>query len=328
MQLVSLVLLAGLASGSVLGLSACSTPDAAEPSASSLADSVRTFTDDIGRTVTLPPVRRIVSLAPNLTEIAFAAGAGAQVVAVGRSDDYPPAVDTLPHVSVLPVDVEAIVAHEPDLVLATTQVNAARDADTFDAVSIPSYYFSFPTLQSVFDAIRRMGELAGTPEAARDSSASLQEAFARIQARTDSILAAKDSPTQESVTRPSVLVLAGSDVLYSFGASSYIQTMVEAAGGRSVTRSLENAAPTLSEEFVLRSQPDVIVGAFGTDSPAQTLLSNHPSFDIVPAIETGRVYNIDSDLLFRPGPRLVSGTDALSRLLFPDVFSSERQGAP
>lgn len=292
--------------------------------ASARRSTSRTFTDDLGRTVTLGTPTRIVSLAPNLTEIAFAAGAGHKVVAVGVSDDFPPAVDSLPHIGVLPVDVEAIVAQKPDLVVATTQVNSPRDADAFAAVEIPAYYFAFPTLQSVFDGIRRMGELAQTEPAARDSAAALEAQFSRLTSRTDSVLSSLTPHLPDSLARPTVLVLAGSDVLYSFGHESYVHTMVEAAGGRSITQSIETAAPTLSEEFVLNARPDVIVGAFRGDRPTETLLNHHPSFDLVPAVKSGRVVCIDSDLLFRPGPRLVQGTEQLSNVLHDVASSRER----
>ncbi len=279
------------------------------------SEAPRRFTDDLGRNVAVTGVNRIVSLAPNLTEIAFAAGAGSKVVAVGKSDDFPPAVDSLPHVGVLPVDVEAIVAQQPDLVIATTQVNSPRDADAFGAVDLPAYYFAFPTLQSVFDGIRRMGELAGTAAVARDSAATLEAQFSQLTSRTDSVLSSLTPDGPDSLARPTVLVLAGSDVLYSFGNGSYVHTMVEAAGGRSLTQSIENAAPTLSEEFVLNARPTVIVGAFDTDNPVEVLLQHHPSFDLLPAVENGRVFSIDSDLLFRPGPRIVQGTERLAAVL-------------
>lgn len=301
-------------------------PGAGEPGASdgntAAEPPSRTFTDDLGRDVSVSRVQRIVTLAPNLTEIAFAAGAGAKVVAVGISDDFPPAVDSLPHVGVLPVDVEAIAAQEPDLVVATTQVNSPRDADAFGAVDLSAYYFAFPTLQSVFDGVRRMGELAGTNAAARDSAAALEAQFFRLTSRTDSLLSDLTPDQPDSLARPTVLVLAGSDVLYSFGNGSYVHTMVKAAGGHSITQSIENAAPTLSEEFVLSARPDVIIGAFDSDTPADMLLENHPSFDLLPAVENGRVFSIDSDLLFRPGPRLVEGTERLSTHLRPIIVQS------
>lgn len=302
-------------------------PDTVEPDASGedagLEPATRTFTDDLGREVTVSHVKRVVTLAPNLTEIAFAAGAGAKVVAVGKSDDFPPAVDSLPHVGVLPMDIEAIVAQQPDLVIATTQVNSPRDADAFAAVDVPAYYFAFPTLQSVFDGIRRMGELAGTEAAARDSAAALEAQFSQLTSRTDSVLSRRSPNRPDSVARPTVLVLAGSDVLYSFGNGSYVHTMVDAAGGHSVTHSIETAAPTLSEEFVLNTRPDVIIGAFDSETPMDEILDHHPSFNLLPALKNGHVFSIDSDLLFRPGPRLVQGTEQLSTYLRPIILQAD-----
>jgi iron complex transport system substrate-binding protein len=295
-----------------------SSPDSTTPTRWDRTPSERrsytdeSYTDDTGRTVEISrSVMRILPLAPNLTEMVYAAGAGEKLVAVTTADDYPPAVDSLPRVSTLPVDYEAITAHEPDLVVATTQVNAPRAAETFESLDIPVYFFSFPTVSHIFEGIRRMGALAGTPDAAADSATALEAAFERIRSRT--------STTQ----RPRVLVLAGSDVLYSFGAESYIHTVIDAAGGESITQTLDASAPTLSEEYVLEARPDVIVGAFGTDAPAQMLLEHHPSFDILPAIRDERIYSLPASLLFRPGPRIVEGTRRLAEQLHPRLLQPE-----
>ena len=101
-----------------------------------------------------------------------------------------------------------------------------------------------------------------------------------------------------------MLVLIGDETLYSFGRGSCIHTLVEAAGGRSVTASLDNKAPTLSEEYVLAEQPDVIVGAWGPDCDPATLLEHHPTWDVVPAHQNDRVYSPPSSLLLRPGAGL------------------------
>lgn len=293
----------------VLFLAAGCTSDA--PSPESSTDTTRVVTDDLAREVEYPvPTHRIIPLAPNLTEMLFAAGAGDRVVAVGPSDDVPAAVDSLPHVSVLPIDFEAIVSFEPDLILATTQVNATRDADTFQSLGTPVYFFSFPTVQSVFDGIRRIGMLAGTQDIATDSAEALSRQFDDIRTRSARHI-------EDRSDRPRVLVLAGSDVLYSFGKESYVHTLVEAAGGSSITSDLDASAPTLSEEYVLSARPDVIVGAFGDGDLPEALLKHHPSFDILPAVQDGRVYTLPGGLLFRPGPRLVDGARHLSDLLHP-----------
>lgn len=291
------VLLAVLAAG-------CGSSDDAPPTPT-------TVTDDLGRTVALDrPVDRVVSLAPNLTELAFAAGGGDRLVAVTTADDYPPAVDTLDRVSALPVDFETIAAKNPDLVLATDQVNPPGDTETFEALDVPIYFFSFDSLDDLFGDLRTMGTLLGTPQAATDTARALERRLSALRARTEAV------PRDE---RPRVLVLIGDETLYSFGAGSYVHTLVSAAGGRSVTAGLETQAPTLSEEFVLREQPDVIVGAWGADYDPSTLLQHHPTWDVVPALQNDRVYGLPSALLLRPGPRLVEGAWQMAARLHPDL---------
>jgi ABC-type Fe3+-hydroxamate transport system substrate-binding protein len=288
-------------------------PVAAGCGESEQAPATTTVTDALGRSVTPKrPVERVVSLAPNLTEIVFAAGGGARLVAVTPADDYPPAVDTLDHVGALPVDFEAVAAKNPDLVLATDQVNPPGDTETFEALDVPVYFFSFGALSDVFDAIRTVGTLLGTEAAAADTARALERRVARLEARTDSLTGSE---------RPRVLVLIGDDTLYSFGQGSYIHRLIEVAGGRSVTDTLTSSAPTLSEEFVLTARPDVIVGAWGADYDPARLSELHPTWDVVPAVQNGRVYSLPPSLLLRPGPRLVEGARRVAARLHPDRFA-------
>lgn len=269
-------------------------------------------TDDLGRTVGLDrPIERVISLAPNLTELTYAAAGGSTLVAVTSSADYPPAVDSIDHVSALPVDFEAVASKNPDLVLATDQINPPGDTETFDALDVPIYFFSFSSVKDVLGALRTMGTLLGTEAAARDSARALERQFANLRARTDSLSASE---------RPRVLVLIGDDTLYSFGTGSYVHELVDVAGGRSITASIETEAPTLSEEFVLTEKPDVIIGAWGADYDPSRLLNLHPTWDVVPAIENGRVYSLPSSLLLRPGPRLVTGARRMAAHLHPERF--------
>lgn len=280
----------------------------------------RTVTDDLGRTVTLDgPVTRVVSLAPNLTELVYAAGAGSTLVALTSSGNYPPPVDTLPHVSALPVDFEAVAAQEPDLVLATDQINAPKDAETFKALDIPIYFFSFETLDDILENLGTTGRLLGTEAAARDSAATLERAFEALRTRTE------DIPESD---RPRVLALVGDDTLYSFGQGSYVHTLIELAGGRSITASIENQAPTLSDEYVLQEKPDVIVGLWGRSYNADRLLDLHPTWDIVPALQNDRVYSFPGALFGRPAPRVLNGARQLARRLHPDRFPDAPSPAP
>lgn len=273
-----------------------------------------TLTDALGRRVALSlPARRAVTLAPNLTEIVFAAGAGRRLAGVTTADDFPPeAVDTLSTVQAYPqVDFEAVAALRPDLVLATDQVNAPRDAATLKTAGAPTYFFSFSALGDIPAAVERAGLLLGTPGRATRTADSLRRLARRVEERTTRAI------ENTSAGRPLVLFLIGDETLYTFAKGSYVHEMIRIAGGRSATAELSTNAP-LSEAFVLEKQPDVIVGAFGKDYDPTKLARLHPSWrDVVPALENERVYSVKPPLFLRPGPRVFEGLQRLARLLHP-----------
>ena len=267
----------------------------------------RTVEDDFGRTVVLPPtIERITTLAPSVTELAFAAGAGSKIVGVTTFDDYPPAVDSLPKYGMLPTDFEAIVALDPELVLASEQVNSQKEADIFSSMGIPVYFVAVNTLPDVPRAIRALGDLLGTSEAATRRAIELEDSLAQLAVLTAGLS-----------ERPRTLFLIDDVTLYAFGQGSYIHDMIDLAGGHSITQSMTTRAPVLTDEFVLDSGPEVIVGSFGPLYDVTKLVSHHPTWDIVPAIVSDQVYGLHPDFYLRPGPRLVSGAWALAKILHP-----------
>ncbi|MDE2827938.1 MAG: helical backbone metal receptor [Bacteroidota bacterium] len=269
----------------------------------------RTVEDDLGRTVVLPPtIERITTLAPSVTELAFAAGAGSKIVGVSTFDDYPPAVDTLPRYDMLPTDFEAIVALDPELVLASEQVNSLKDVDIFSSVGIPIYFVAVNTLPDVTRAIRTLGDLFGTSEAATRRAIQLEDSLALLSELTASLS-----------ERPRTLFLIDDVTLYAFGQGSYIHDMIDLAGGYSITQTMSTRFPVLTDEFVLDARPEVIVGSFGLRYDATKLVSHHATWDIVPAVLSGRVYGLHPSPYLRPGPRLVSGAWTLAKILHPDA---------
>ncbi|MEM1093574.1 MAG: helical backbone metal receptor [Bacteroidota bacterium] len=274
----------------------------------SSSDTTRTITDDLGRTVALPDsVSRILTLAPSLTELVYAIGAGDRLVGASQIDDYPPEVTELPKFSTYPMAHEQIAALRPQLVLATDQINKTTDAEVLEGVGIPTAFLSFKTLADVSEAARKMGGWIGVEATA----VAFADAF-------DAQLAAAASRTDTIAARPTVLVLIGEQPLYSFGSGSYIQTLVALAGGTSITADLPTANPILSAEFVVTQPPDVIVMSAPPPYDPAILLTVQPSFRRLPAIENGRVYAIAPDLLSRPGPRLLEALAQLTTYLHPD----------
>ncbi len=273
----------------------------------------RQVTDALGRTVSLPDtIRRVITLAPNLTEIAFAAGAADHLAAVTTADDYPPSVASLPRISALPVDFEAIISHQPDLVIASADVNSARDIQAMEAFGVPVYAISFQSLEDVFDAIETTGELVGTQEHATHAADSLRQ---RLQKLADGAQAADDQ-------QPRVLVLIGIETLYSFGRGSYVNDMVELAGGRSVTADVASPAPVLSDEFVLEINPDVVLIASNRPVSASDVAAARPSWRTLAAVQNERIHVIDPDIVLRAGPRLVEAVEIM-RALFSGIDAGE-----
>lgn len=276
------------------------------------SDRGREVEDGLGRTVSLADsVSRVVTLAPSLTETIFAAGAGHKLVGVGRPDDYPSQIDSLPRYSTYPIDFEAVAALDPDLALASDQVNGVRDADMLESLGIPTYFFSSSSLDEILHGIEEMGRLLGTERAAEQTADSLRDRIAALKARTQTI-----------ENRPLTLFLIGQETLFSFGSESYMHDLIELAGGRSATGDVEAEAPILSEEFVLAMKPEVIIGPWGNDMEAARLLELHPTWSILPAVRNGRIYGVDPDIVQRPGPRLVQGAWAMARKLHPELFDS------
>ena len=281
--------------------------------ASDRPDDSSVIEDDLGREVSLErPIERVVTLAPSITEIVFTAGAGALVVGVGEIDNYPPTVRDLPRFSTYPVDFEAIAALEPDLALASDQVNNTRDAETLAALGIPTYFLASQKLEDVLAGIETVGDLLGTSEKAALAVDSLKEEIEELKERVRRVH-----------NRPEVLFLIGMETPFSFGSESYMHDLIELAGGESVTGSIRSVAPVLSEEFVISRRPEVIMGPWGRDTDPAELLRYHPTWDILPAVRNGRVYGVEADLVERPGPRLVAGARAMARLLHPDLFPAE-----
>lgn len=269
-----------------------------------------TVRDDLERQVSFsPPATRVFPLAPNITEQIVAAGAADRLVAVSTADTYPPLVRDLPRIGTLPLDFEALVAREPDLVIANAEINPERDAETLEGLGIPTLFLTYRSVADVPRTIRRLGEWLGTEAEAEATADTLVAQFEAFRAAADTV-----------EHRPRVLFLIGDETLYAYGAGSYVHELIAMAGGESITAALPTAAPVLSEEFVLTQRPDVIVGSFGADYTAQDLLAAHPTWDIVPALRDGRVYSIDGALISRPGPRLLRGVQALRAAIQGDTL--------
>jgi iron complex transport system substrate-binding protein len=243
------------------------------------------------------PVPRIVSLAPHLTEIAYAAGAGAALVGTVEYSDYPEAARSLPRVGDgWRVDLERVLALRPDVVLAWSSGTPRATIERLVAmrlrvVEVPTY-----RLEDVPAALRRVGELAGTRAAAEPAAAKFEADVRRLR-------------QQHAGARPvAVFVQIDDEPLFTINGRHVISEVVELCGGRNVFVDLPQIAPQVDLEAVLARDPQVILSTDDTiaDPRAQWLRWRQ-----LAAVRHGTIYSMPSDTVARASPRLVEGVQAV-----------------
>jgi iron complex transport system substrate-binding protein len=265
-------------------------------------------TDGAGRTVTLDaPARRVVSMMPSVTEWVIAMGATDRLVARTDYDDHP-AVADLPSVGGgLTPSVEWLAAREPDLVVAWPDAPSRTLVARLRALGVPVYAAPSETVGEGLDTGRDLGTLLG-----RDSAAAA--VIAEVQAGLDSVAAAVAGRD-----RPDILFLIGLDPLMAAGPGTFVDQLLERAGGRNALAGMAVLWPQLSLEEVVRRAPEVvIVGSAGRTDPLAAL-RGRPGWREVPAVHEGRVHAVDPNLVNRPGPRMDEAARTLARLIHGDV---------
>lgn len=275
---------------------------AAPPETAGTPSATRAFTDDTGRTVQVPThPEHVVPLAPSITEVLAAAGGLGQMAARTPYCDVPAAAARLPTIATYPLDREALVALGADLVVGTDQINDPAEGDALGALGVPAVYFHFGTLADVPRVIRTVGTMLGTTPTAEAAAQQFEARLAAVR--------------PASGPRPRTLVLIGDGPLYAFGGASYVHDMVRRAGGEPMTAVFPGESVTLSSEWVLEHRPERIVMLAGTGYNADSLAARQPSWTGLSALAAGHVCGVGSDLVVRPGPRLVLGVEALRACL-------------
>ncbi len=259
--------------------------------------------DDRGVVVRLPhPPARIVSLAPNLTEIVFLLARQDRLVGVTRFCNFPPEVSRLPKVGgIVDPDVERIVAVRPDLVLCTTDGNPKERIKVLEEMGIPCFAAAPQDLAAVFRTIETIGALLGVPERGRSEAASLRARAARIAGGAGKGAA------------PRVLFAVSTSPVIAAGKGTFMDELVRTAGGVNAASSFSGRYPRLSVEDLVAAAPDIvfIASMAGVDRfpPEVTRWTE------VPAFRDGAVVTLDGDVVTRPGPRLVAALEEVSRAL-------------
>lgn len=272
-----------------------------------------TVVDDTGRSITLDgPPKRIMSLTPSNTEILFALGAEDRIVAVDQWSNFPPAAKAKPRVAPLHPSLEQIVSFSPDLILSTH--GGAEPLLPLERQEIQVMIFAPRTLDDIYRNILLMGRIVGAEARAERLVWSMRQRVAAVVAKV------RDAP------RPKVFIeLDASDPSRPFtaGPGSFMDVLIQLAGGANVAARSRMAWPQFSLEELIRADPDLIIlgdALAPMNSQTPELVARRPGWSHLRAVRRGTIFPIDSDLISRPGPRIVEGLELLARLLHPDRF--------
>ncbi len=272
----------------------------------------RTFVDDFGRKLYLAKEpKRIVSLAPSITEMLFAIGLDEEIVGVTEFCDYPPAALKKPKVGYSQPNLEVLVALQPDLIVAPKSFLRADLLNRLDQLKIPTFLFEPKTVEDILTHIRVLGRIVGHVSESLKLSENIKKRIAALSSQL------------EGLERPTLLFVLNTDPLITVGPGSYIHQLFGLAGARNAAEDAGMAYPRFSIEEVLRQNPEFLlfpIGRFeGIPQPEQDQWRRWTSLE---AVKRNNLFQVQSNLLNRPGPRVIEGLEALVKILHPDVYKS------
>lgn len=279
----------------------------------------RDVIDEAGRHVAVPvEVRRIVSLAPNLTEIVYALDAQDRLVGVSNYSDYPAAAKSKPRIGMpMNPNLEAIVAARPDIVLITTAGNRRETADELARLGIAVYATSPHTVDGTLVSIEHIGGVIGASAQAESVVANLRQRLDALKSKLASFPPAR------------VLFVVWQDPLISLGAHTFIADALRCADAQSVVDAKQDW-PQISLEEVVRLNPDYLVfassdfGDAGSRAKRLAELRSEAGWRELDAVRQGHVAVI-SDEVDLPAPGLIDAIEQLARQLHPNAFAEATQ---
>jgi iron complex transport system substrate-binding protein len=282
--------------------------------ASVLYSSSKAFNDEVGREVIVPfPPKRIISLAPNVTEILFSLGLDQEIVGVSIHCNFPEKVQSKVRVgSYISLDYEKIVSLNPDLIIATGAGNTRDMVDRLERLGFPTYVI-FP--KNVEDVIRSVGHLSQLVGRKKEGESIIQE----MKKRRERVV-----ELTRGLPRPRVFLQIGEAPIVTVGKNSFADDLIRLAGGENVAGNEKEMYPRFGMEEILKRSPEVIlISSMNPKGNYQKVLQEWSRWKTIPAVKNGRVYLIDSDLIDRPSPRIIEGLEEMARLLHPERFKKQ-----
>ena len=268
-------------------------------------------TDDAGRSLRLAqPAKRVISLAPSVTEMIYEAGGGERLVGAVESSDYPPAARKLPRVgSYQQLDLERIASLRPDLIVVWFHGTAAREVEQLAVLGFPIFHLEPRRIEDVPAALERLGRLLGTTPAAESAAQRFRARFAELRSRY--------------AGRPQLAVFyqVADRPLLTTNDQQLISDVIRSCGGHNVFGKEPALVPQVSTESVVAANPDVILtaqigdgksdGTHATRAPGDAAFAMWRAFSAMKAVRTGQLWLFPATPISRQGPRILDAVEAV-----------------
>lgn len=275
------------------------------PNNSFSKDYPKNFTDDLGRAVIIKAKpQRIVSLAPHITEILFELGLGDEIVGVTDFSNYPlKETATVEKVGsyVLP-NLEKIISLNPDLVIATADGNPKDKVEKIASLGISVYVISPKTIEDIAGNLKKLGLVTGKKEEGEKSSKKFLEDYGKIK---ESI---------EGNARLKVFFQLGTTALYTVNEDTFIDKLINDAGGVNIAAGEPIRYPAFSIEAILKEDPDVIIISLMhfDDNSANDFWQRYPTLK---AVKNNDICRVNPDITNRPSHRILLGLKAIRQCI-------------
>ena len=264
-----------------------------------------TYTDDWERSFTFQnPPQKVVSIAPNITEIIFAIGAEDKLVGRSQACDYPDEVLMFPEITTFPqLDLEQLKVLDADLIFSTDEIFTKDDLAQLDRLDFPVFIQHYEDMQDIYRGIQKIGHVLQVDTAAQNLVDSLQTLEQRIIDST------------ENQIKYQTMILISADPLKVVGGAGFLNQLIEKAGGKNVFAENDEAYPEMTPEAILKAQPEFLILPSNDPQVYADLLAKYPILYNTSADQLKQVHIIDPDHLYRPGPRTLTGLLELTHIL-------------
>jgi iron complex transport system substrate-binding protein len=269
------------------------------------------FIDEAGREVTFRfPPKRIVSLAPNITEILFSLGLDEEIVGVSIHCNFPEKAKSRPRVgSYISLDFEKITSLKPDLIIATGAGNTRDMVDRLGKLGFSTYVIYPKNFNDILKSIAHIGQVVDREKEARVIIKEMRKRSQRVIELT------------KGLPRPKVFIQIGDAPIVTVGKGSFADDLIRLAGGENIAGKEKEVYPRFGMEEILKRSPEVIIiSSMNPKGDYQKILQEWTRWRTIPAVKNGRIHLINSDLLDRPSPRIIDGLEALAKVLHPERF--------